>query len=292
MPVVPARPLAAALVAAGLLATALGGCSGAPPDPVPVPTISAGPPTAPPTPPAPAPAVPRAVPVYYVVPDTPAGPRLYREFHQLTTADPATDAVREMLAEHTGRDPDYRSYWTPGTALRGPVTATGGRITVDLTAVGAGPPDPALAAPTVQQLVFTAQAALQSVDPVRILVEGRAVDQLWGVPTAQPVRRQDALDVRSPVQIDEPAEGATVGRDVEVTGEAAVFEATVLWQVLRGDKVVQSGATSTAEGQKFSPYRFTVRLGRGEYTVRVSEEDPSDGEGRPSLTDDKTITVT
>ena len=80
---------------------------------------------------------------------------------------------------------------------------------------------------TVQQLVFTVQAALQSTDPVRILVGGAPVDQLWGVATADPVTRGDEYALRSLVQIDGPAHGAVVGPDVEVTGEAAVFEATV-----------------------------------------------------------------
>jgi hypothetical protein len=284
-----ARPVATALLVVGLLGTA--SCAGGDDDPVPIPTISAGPSIAAATPsPAPQAIAPRAVPVYYVS-DTPAGPRLYREFHQVATADPGTDAVREMLAGDTGHDPDYRSYWPPGAALRGPVTGDGGRITVDLTGVGAAPPSAALSALSVQQLVYTVQAARQSVDPVRVLVDGRPVDELWSVSTAEPVQREDALSVRSTVQIDEPAQGASVGSEVVVAGEAAVFEATLLWQVLRNGKVVQNGYTNTAEGQKFSPYRFTVRLGRGRYTVRVSEEDVSDGEGRAVLTDDKTITV-
>jgi hypothetical protein len=164
-------------------------------------------------------------------------------------------------------------------------------VTIDLTGVGAAPPSAALAALSVQQLVHTVQAARQSLDPVRLLVDGRAVEQLWGVPTAEPLRREDPLSVRSTVQIDDPGEGASVGRDVVVSGEAAVFEATLLWQVLRDGEVVQRGAASTAEGQEFSPYSFSVRLARGEYTVRVSEDDPSDGEGRAPLTDDKTIVV-
>jgi hypothetical protein len=34
-----------------------------------------------------------------------------------------------------------------------------------------------------------------------------------------------------------------------------------------------------------------VALEAGEYTVRIREDDPSDGEGRPVLSDDKRITV-
>ena len=52
--------------------------------------------------------------MYYVA-ETPAGFRLYREFHRLTTSDPASDAVRDMLARPKGDDPDYRTLWPAGT---------------------------------------------------------------------------------------------------------------------------------------------------------------------------------
>jgi hypothetical protein len=232
-----------------------------------------------------------AVPVYYVA-ETGAGLRLQREFHSVITADPGSAALHEMLAGPTGIDPDYRSHWPRGTALREPVRRDGGVIVVDLTGVGPGQVGSELAEVTVQQLVFTVQGALQSTDPVRILVDGAPVPELWGtVDTSVPVERGDPYRLRSLVQIDSPANGAQVGRDVEVRGEAAVFEATVLWEVLRDDALVQKGFTSTAEGQRFAPFAFTVTLEPGEYTVRIREDDPSDREGRPVLSDDKRITV-
>jgi hypothetical protein len=233
----------------------------------------------------------RALPVYFVG-ETAAGPRLYREYHRVDTADPASDAVREMFAGAI--DPDYRTPWPDGTGLRSPVEAAGGVITVDLTGPATGAQVGSAGAElTVQQLVYTVQGALQSTDPVRILVDGAPVDELFGaVSTAEPVRRADPYATRSLVQIDAPADGATVGRSVEVTGEAAVFEATLPWEVLRDGEVVGSGFTSTAEGQVFAPFAFTVELAPGDYVVRISEDDPSGGEGRPVLTDDKAITVT
>jgi Immunoglobulin-like domain of bacterial spore germination len=136
------------------------------------------------------------------------------------------------------------------------------------------------------------QGALQSTDPVRILVDGRRVPDLWGVvDTSAPVERGDQYALRSLVQIDAPAHGAVVGREVDVSGEAAVFEATVVWEVLRDGERVRSGFTSTAEGQRFAPFAFNLVLEPGGYTVRVSEDDPSDGEGRPVLIDDKSFTV-
>jgi hypothetical protein len=253
-------------VAVGVLIVALLGGCGAPVEPA----------SSPPTPNTPDGKV-QALPVYYVA-DTRAGQRLYREFHQVSTIDPASDAVREMFGNAI--DPDYRTLWPSGTALRSPVTSAGGVITVDLTGIaGARPVQLAL-----QQLVFTVQGALQSTEPVRILVDGQPI-------TPEPLARGDAYALRSLVQIDAPANGATVDRQVEVTGEAAVFEATVRWELLRDGAVIRSGFTNSAEGQRFAPYRFTLALEPGEYTVRVLEDDPSDGEGRPVLTDDKLITV-
>jgi Immunoglobulin-like domain of bacterial spore germination/Sporulation and spore germination len=231
-----------------------------------------------------------ALPVYYVA-QTPAGFRLQREFHRVPSSDPPSDAVREMLAQPIGTDPDYHTPWPAGTALRSPVNTSGPEIVVDLTGLGAAQLAPDLAALAVQQLVFTVQGALQSTAPVRILVDGQQVEQLWGVDVSQPVRRGDAYALRSLVQIDAPAHGTTVEQEVEVTGEAAVFEATVRWEVLRDGAVIRSGFTSTTEGQRFAPFSFTVTLDPGEYTVRVMEDDPSNGEGRPPLIDDKVITV-
>jgi len=234
---------------------------------------------------------PRALPGYYVA-ETPSGLRLYREFHRVVTTDPASDAVREILRGPT--DPDYRTLWPAGTSLRAPVTAAGGVITVDLSREALGPASIGSAAAdlTVQQLVFTVQAALQSSDPVRLLVDGSPVPELFGaVATAEPVRRADQYAVRSLVQIDNPAEGTGVGPTVAVSGEAAVFEATVPWEVLRDGAVVQRGFAMSAEGQRFAAYSFTVTLEPGTYVLRVTEDDPSGGEGRPPFVDTKTITV-
>jgi len=239
------------------------------------------------------PATSRALPVYYVA-ETAAGPRLYREFHAVPTSDPASDAVREMLAKPAGIDPDYRSHWPAGTSLRSAVRHADGVITVDLSgAARSAQVGSELAEFTVQQLVYTVQGALQSADPVRILVDGAAVPELWGhVSTAQPVQRADPYRTRSLVQIDNPAHGAQVGGTFTVSGEAAAFEANVPWEVLRDGVVVRSGFTMTAEGQRFSAFSFSLTLDPGEYTVRIVEDDPSGGAGRPPLADTKLVRVT
>jgi hypothetical protein len=279
-------------------AVLIGGCAG-PTTPAP-----AGPPAPPSASPATtsatAPATPsdptgqaRALPVYYVT-DTPAGPRLVREFRRLPVGADAgaagTAAVTALLAEPTGAVPGHRRLWPDGVALAAPVTHADGVVTVDLTEQAAAPADPDLA---VQQLVYTVTGALGTAHPVRLLVAGEPVPRLWGrVDTASPIPRADPYDVRLLVQIDEPAPGATVTSPVRVAGEAAVFEATVLWEVRRAGEVVRSGSTSTAEGQRFAPYAFTVALPPGYYEIRIAEDDPSDGAGRPVMTDTRRVTVT
>ncbi|MBW0125601.1 GerMN domain-containing protein [Pseudonocardia sp. KRD-176] len=267
------------------------GCAGpavvAPSD-APVPATTAPTTTAPTSTAAPAE---RALPVYFVA-ETDSGPRLHREFHRVATDDPASDAVREMFAG--ADDPDYRTFWPAGTGLRSPVDVAGGVITVDLTGVTPGAQvGTAGAELTVQQLVYTVQAALQTTDPVRILLDGEPVEELFGaVDTAGPVPRADLYATRSLVQIDAPGHGATVAGPLVVTGEAAVFEATLPWEVLRDGAVVASGVTGTAEGQVFAAFSFSVDLPPGDYVVRITEDDPSGGEGRPPLRDDKAVTVT
>lgn len=288
------RVVCAVVLGTALLLTGCAGDAGdGPAEQAPAATPQpATPPTTQPDPTTTAPGAVQALPVYYVS-DTDAGLRLYREFHRVAGDDAASDAVREMLGDPL--DPDYRTLWPGGTELVAPVTADGGEITVDLSAdaldgTGLGS---AAAQAAADQLVLTVQAALQSSDPVRLLIDGDPVPELWGaVATADPLPRPDVYAVRSLVQIDRPAHGATTGTTVSVGGEAAVFEANVPWQVLgSGGEVVQEGFTTAAEGQRFSHFSFVVTLPPGEYTVRVTEDDPSDGEGRPPFVDDKQITV-
>jgi len=245
------------------------------------------------TPASTSPAASRALPVYYVA-DTAAVLRLYREFHAVPSADPPSDAVREMLARPTGFDPDYRSHWPAGTRLRSAVQHAGGVITVDLSGEArSAQVGSELAELTVQQLVYTVQGALQSTDPVRILIDGATVPDLWGhVSTAQPVQRADPDLTRSLVQIDNPAHGTQVGRTFTVSGEASAFEANVPWEVRRDGALIRSGFTMTAEGQRFSAFSFSLTLDPGDYTVRIMEDDPSGGADRPPLDDTKLVHVT
>jgi Immunoglobulin-like domain of bacterial spore germination/Sporulation and spore germination len=266
-----------------------------PAEPTPTPTPEAMPSPGGDSTPTPAPAPPAlgdpvTVPAYYVT-DTGAGLRLAREFRTAPEqGDRVRTAVQLMLAGPV--DPDYVGLWNPATRVLG-VDSGSEVITVDLSAearqAGVGAAAAELA---VQQLVYTATAAAQLDGAVRILVEGAPVDELFGhVDVRQPVRRADPLSVRLLVQVNDPGEGAVVGPRVRVTGEAAAFEATVPWQVLRDGVVIEEGFTTAEDCCRLAPFSFEVELDPGTYRLVVTEDDPSGGEGRPPMRDTKTFTV-
>jgi hypothetical protein len=260
------------------------------------PSLTAPPPTAESTPP-PTDVV-ATVPVYYVT-DTPAGMRLAREFRSVPAPDgPVVAAVETMLAE-APLDPDYRRLWDASTDVES-VEVDDGIIEIDLTGstdyTGAGDDEATLA---IQELVYTVTAAFASIGengglPVQLLVDGEPVDKVWGnVDVSEPVERAPQVEVRQLVQINNPGEGALVGGTVTVDGEAAVYEANVLWQILDdAGNEVQSGFTTAETCCQFSPFRFSVELEPGSYEVVVSEEDASGGaEGNPPMSDSRTFTV-
>jgi len=228
--------------------------------------------------------------VYFMV-DTRAGLRLARELRDLPGEDPAQEAVETMIAG--ADDPEYSTPWNTATQVLG-VTREADVITVNLSGdartanIGAEG-----AALMVQQLVYTVTEAVDRDATVRLLVDGQPAGELWGaVSWDEPVGRTEPLDVRSLVQIDTPREGATSSSPLTVEGEAAAFEATVPWRVLDdAGSEVQSGFTNTTEGQTFAPFSFTVDLEPGTYTVEISEDDPSGGEGGPPMTDTRTVTI-
>lgn len=279
-------------------ALALAGCGGADePDATPSATTEPSPTAEPtettepePTETEPAEAA-QTVTAYYLV-DTRAGLRLARETRDVPGEDPLVAAVEAMVAG--ADDPDYTTSWDPGTEVLG-VTEEAGLITVDLSedarTANIGSEGAAL---MIQQLVWTVtDTADDDGAGVALTIAGEPAGELWGaVSWDGPVTREDAVDVRVLVQIDEPAEGATVTSPVTVSGEAAVFEANLPWTVLDSSGAeVQSGFTMTAEGQTFAPYSFDVELEPGTWTIVITEDDPSDGEAGEPMTDSRTVTV-
>ena len=230
----------------------------------------------------------------YYLGDTPGGSRLYREFHQAHGPDAATAAVRAAI--NGGLDPDYNSPWAPVETA----TARGDKdlVTVDLLA-----PDPAqLQRPVemeeytawlaLEQLMRTAQGALKAGRaPVQFLVNGKHINQIFGVPASEPLANAKDEDVLAHVWVNTPAHGATVHAGDTVEGLAASFEANVTWELRQGSTVVKKGSTTAEECCRMAPYSFELPdVPAGVYTLVVSEDDPSGGEGPGPDQDTKVIT--
>jgi len=238
------------------------------------------------------------VPVYYVA-ETSRGPRLYREFHVVETAAGKPQAALIEAMTRSPVDPDYRTDWPAGTSANS-VAKQGDIITVDLDALGAdlhGRPDGMTeqeASLAVQQLMYTAQAALQDAtrSAVQFLINGERTDTVLGVPTSEPLAEGDPTEVLAQVWIIEPAEGAEVQSPFTVSGLANAFEANVQWELMQGDAVVDRGFTTARECCTMAPYSFKVSAPPGDYTLVVHDSDPSDGEGFAPWQDTKNITVT
>jgi len=234
------------------------------------------------------------VPVYYLV-DAAGDIRLAREFRAPQVDGSRAEAAVDLMLSVPAADPDYSSPWNTATEVRSVVVADD-LITVDLSedartaSVGADAAETA-----VQQLVYTVTAAEQLDVPVSLLIEGEPAGELWGhVVWDEPISRAPLLQTRLLVQINDPAEGTAVPTTFNVTGEAATFEAVLPWRITdTSGAEVQSGTAQTAEGQTMAPFEFTVNFTgpAGTYVLEIREDDPSDGEGGPVMTDDKTITI-
>ncbi|MCW2842392.1 MAG: hypothetical protein JWN22_308 [Nocardioides sp.] len=238
------------------------------------------------------------VPVYFVG-DTPQGPRLYREFRKVEAGNPLEEAAA-LLTAGDALDPDYQSLlpdieFTDVSYQSDPELIV---VSVASDEWSERPADmtEAEASLAVQQLVYTLQGVAQARAPMLVTVgaEGDNVP-LLGVPTQNPTKNAPQLDVSALVNLTTPEQGASVGDTFTASGVASSFEATVPWEIRRGDTVVKKGFT-TAEGWMDKLYPFEAKvdvsdLAPGEYTFVAMTDDPSDGEGGGPTEDSKTITV-
>jgi hypothetical protein len=240
---------------------------------------------------------PVTVSVYYAG-ETSRGTLLFKETHQVALDNPALAAAR-LAVVGAASDPDYRTLWPQGTnvtavSFDGNGHGDQGTATValsgdGLTAKPTGTGDGLLA---LQQLAYTVQDALGARAPLQFTVDGTHADTVLGQPVSQGVETQSADSVQSPVQIDTPADGATVDRTFTVSGRAAAFEANVQWELMQGDTVAEKRFTTAAECCTLSPFSFEVTApGPGDYTLVVHDEDVSGGEGSGPVKDTKRITV-
>jgi Immunoglobulin-like domain of bacterial spore germination/Sporulation and spore germination len=235
------------------------------------------------------------VPVYYVG-DTPQGPRLFREFQQVS-GDPLLEAAT-LVDGGSPLDPDYRTEW-PGVGIES-VQATDGVLLVTIPGDGfTDRPDgmsKRSARLALQQLVYTLQGVQQERVPVQVQRTG-ADPVLFGISTESPFTNAPALDVMGLVNVTSPEQGETVDGDtLEASGVASSFEATVPWEILRGDEVVLDGF-ATAEGwmDRLYPWEASIDvsgLEPGDYTFVARTDDPSGGaEGAGPHEDTKDFTL-
>lgn len=241
---------------------------------------------------------PRAVAAYFLG-DTPDGVRLYREF-QSVPAEPIEGALQLLT---TGPlDPDYRTPWQAGQLLSATFDGVGAdglvSVVVDPSVrsrpVGMSEEE---AQAAVQQVVYTLQAAVQARAPVQFRTADNPIDQVLGVPTSEPLANAPVLETLSHVNLSDPAEGATVTGELDVTGVASSYEANVLWRIQSGDEVVDQ-SFFTAEGwmgDRLFPFSGQIdvsSLDPGSYTLIVETDDPSGGaEGPGAFSDTRTIVI-
>lgn len=238
----------------------------------------------------------RTAAVYYVGDTGRAGPRLFREFRR-GSGEPLEIAV--SLLTEAPLDPDYRTVWQAGQLLGATEVRDVVEVEVD-PSVRQRPSgmSKADARAAVEQVIYTVQAAVRRRAPVQFRTADNPIDQVFGVPTAEPLAQGSALEVLNHVSLTAPEQGATVSGDqLKVSGVANSFEANVLWEIRQGDQVVQHGFV-TAEGwmgNQLFPFETTVDiadLDAGDYTLVVSTDDPSGGaEGIGAMVDDKDFTV-
>lgn len=236
------------------------------------------------------------VPLYFVG-DTPQGPKLFREFRSVPADNPLMEATALLLAGDT-LDPDYRTLW-PQVEISD-VQATDGVLLVQIPGDGfTQRPDgmsPRAAELAIQQLVHTLQGVQQERVPV-VIKRGGSDFQLFGIGTESPFTNAKPLDVLGLVNVTTPEQGGVVSGDtLTASGVASSFEATVPWEIRRGDEVVLEGF-ATAEGwlDKLFPWETPIDvsgLEPGDYTFVARTDDPSGGaEGAGPHEDTKDFTL-
>jgi hypothetical protein len=238
-----------------------------------------------------------AVAAYYLG-ETPQGYRLFREFHQTKSQDQLASAFRWLAIAPI--DPDYYTAWPQGAFEGGWIDYQGGLATVLLNGTwlrerpaGMSAEEARLA---IQQVVYTVQAAAQQRIPVQFQVEGQPVDQVYGVPTSEPLTNAPELDVLALVNVSNPTEGRTVEGSFSADGVASSFEGTVPWE-LQDDSgaVVREGSAQGTMEDHLTPWETgeidVSDLAPGTYTFVASTDDPTGGEGPGPTTDTRTIVI-
>jgi hypothetical protein len=224
---------------------------------------------------------------YYLV----AGPRGPVLQASSTVAPRGTDVLElamETLEEQPDATRDHTS-WQPGWL--GAATRANGHVDVDVSDTPASRPatlDAPTASVSLQQVVYTLQAATGSHDSVQFTRHGKPAASVLGVPTTRPLRAAPMAQVLSLMNVLEPqAEGGTMGRApfrVAGTGNTAGGAVTVRLELHGRILLTRSGRMAgSGDLGRLYPWHLSIPmrgLANGTYQVVASGPDPVD----PSLT--------
>ena len=235
-----------------------------------------------------------ALPAYFVGASSGTGDTfgLYREFVRTAVPAGATPAQKAKAAVAVAMNAqpftNFEPYVQPWSGIKvKDLTLTPDLITITLSGPGASGFTPEQTKLAVQELVWTAQAAIgQGTIPVKFVVADGS-PKLFGTYATnktynRPTKEQQYEDL-APIWILSPERGKVfaAGAPVVANGESCAFEATTQWELKKGGAVVKSGSTMASSG---CPIRGTwqVNLGvltSGDYTFRMFEVSMQDGKG-------------
>jgi hypothetical protein len=236
--------------------------------------------------------------VGYFVGDTARGPRLFRDLVLLPEEGSAVSLSLQAL-ETGSLDPDYRTLWPAGSfagaEVRGDVIeVTLADATLRDRPAGMSAEEAAIA---VEQVIWSVQSADGSERAVQFRYGDNPIDQVYGVPTSEPLARGEENDVRALMNIYFPQEGAVVSGSFRADGENNGNEASMNWRIEDADGRPVLEGFATAEGWIDGLYPWETdpidvsALAPGTYTFVASNPDLSDGEGFRPDTDTRSIIV-
>lgn len=235
----------------------------------------------------------KALPAYFVGANSPAGDKfgLYREFVQAAVPVGATPAQQAQAAVAAAMNAqpltNYEPYLQPWSATSVTnVTVTPSLITITLSGPGASGLTAAQTSLAVQELVWTAQAAVgQGTIPVKFIVANGSGTLFGTYPTDQTYNRPAPdlqYQVLAPIWITSPVRNQLfpTGAPVVAAGQSCSFEGTTQWQLRQNGSTLRSGVATASSG---CPTRGTwqVKLGvlaAGSYTLRMYEVSMANGQ--------------
>lgn len=216
---------------------------------------------------------------------------LYREFVRTAVPVGATPAQKSKTAVAVAMNAqpftNYEPYVQPwsGTSVT-KLTVTRHQITITLSGPGAHGFTPEQTRLAVQELVWTAQAAIgQGPIPVKFVVANGST-KLFGTYLTARTYNRPAKDLQyqvlAPIWINSPERSHVfpAGAPVVANGESCAFEGTTQWQLKKSGTAIKSGVTTASSG---CPMRGTwqVKLGvlaAGDYTFRMYEVSMQNGQ--------------